>query len=659
MALNKPEAAGKQNGAGDTSMAQAFSRSQEQTRGAEQPQPQVQAQAQSGSGQTRARLSDMGSFTRSAMGRNPASEVITKLNKALTEAFQGSDKSYEVTLIPVDLNNTQSLEKSVIVVAVRDLMNKETGVAYHTLILEGSSEPLQPSYQMINGQNTEVLRVTGDANNKTLTEEVLAFVQRTFPGVRLWNVDACVVPRDFNADDGVLVHELAANAATACTTELELRQPGGFQDLDLGNIEHENTLTVQSSFGNPQGRDVVGQPIRSDIVIDFRAGGQQIPGQQGVTTRVSPISRISGFMDLVWAPAQQQNQAFNPWVAPQAQPSSPDEFKRYVPRFVMTDLESVKLLTIPAQLLALVTAFTLRENYAWVEAFRPAPMSAGGDVDWKDIGAVGIEANFEKNQNGYGSRVDTKKDAFQRGQTPQGDQLVALLALTIQPKLLLSLDVPECGPQTWYNGIFAAAAEIGGSNSQKANDIVVRAANVLTHGAFSRYFAAGQRVAIDEYNRIHLGWYLDRHGVKRDLRDIDYLAVLNMVGDRDPEVAREWSDSYSRTDLPLEVRLAKRKQIITGVLGQNNVEFTGFARRVTFEPAFVEALLSACKDTGLSVRTIAPMADMNQSQRAVNPYAMSAALDASGMGNGVFNRGYAGQQQQQHGARTGFSRWTQ
>ncbi|SAK59635.1 hypothetical protein AWB81_01872 [Caballeronia arationis] len=646
----------KQGAAAETSMAAAFSRQQDQP--AQQPQQQAAASAAQRPIQ-RTRLSDIGSLSRAAMGRNPQSEVITKLSKALEVAFAGIDKSYEVTLIPIDYNNTKSLVKSVIVVAMRDLVNKETGVACHTLILEGSSEPLQVGYQMINNQNVEILRVSGDYNNKTLSDEVLSAVARTFAGMPIWPVDACVVPRDFNVEDPTLVHELAANAATACQTELEVRQPGGFQDVDLGTVEHENSLTVQPTFGNGQSRDMVGAPVRSDIVIDFRAGGQEIPGQQGETQRVKQISRISGYMDLLWAPTEQQTQRFDPWVQQTAQASSPDEFKRYRPRFVMTDLESVQLLTIPAQLLALVTAFTLAENNAWVEAFRPAPMNNSAEVDWKDIGAIGIEANFEKNQNGFGSRVDTKSDAFQRVQGQAGDHLLRLVGSVITPKLLLSLDVPECGPQTWFNGIFAAAAELNGNNWQKANEIIIRAANVLTHGNFSRYFQAGARVASDEFNRIHLGWYVDRHGVKRDLRDVDYLAVLNMVGDRDPEVAREWSDSFARTNLDLQVRLAKRKQIIEGVLGKNNVEFTGFARRVTFEPAFIVALLNACKDTGLSVRTIAPMTDLNQYERAVNPYAMSAGLDTSSLNGSVFNRGFGHQQQQQHGARAGFSRWSQ
>jgi hypothetical protein len=652
MAINTPKNEQKQQDS--TTMGQAFAGAQQASQ--EQPsgqQQQAYGQQQS-RGQARPRLADFGRIGRSAMSRSPASDVITKLNSGLVEVYKGVDKSYEVTLIPIDLNNTRSLEKSAIVVAVRDLINPDVGVAYHTLVLEASSEPVQSRFEMIGNQNTEILRVTGDVYNATFQQEVSEWVARQFPGKNLIPVDAEVVPEEFDVENGKRLHGAAANAITACTTELEMRSGG--TDIDLGNVEQDNTLTVQMNFAAAQTEDVMGLPVRSDIMIDFRAGGQPIPGQPGVTSRVSTLSRISGFMDLVWVPAVTQQQAFNPWVAQQQAVVSPDEFKRYIPRFVMTDLESMNLLTIRAQLLALVPAFTLRENNSWVESFRPSTVSTDG-VDWKDIGAVGIEANFERNASGFGSRIDTKSDAFQRGQNQQGDYLIRLVASVFQPKLLLSLDVPEVGPSTWSNSVFAAAGEVNNPNSINATEYILKEADKLTHGRFLKYFPQGARVTVDENNRIHTGYYVDRHGQKRDLREVDYLAVLNMVGDRDPELAREWSDSFALTGVPLEVRLAKRKSIITGILGANNVHFKGFARRVTFEPQFVDALIAACKEVGLSVRTIAPFSDLTTYERAINPYATSAAMDASGYSSGIFNRGYPGQQQATFGARSGFSRW--
>jgi hypothetical protein len=638
------------NGQSQTTMGAAFAGAQQRqdagTQGGYQQAPR---------GQHRQRLADFWSANPNAMSRSPESDIISTLNAALKGVYEEAVRSeYDVTLIPIDLDQTRTLEKSAIVVAVSNKNAKELGVAYHTLILDGSSEPIQSQMQQIGNNQIEVTRTTGDVYTPVFQNEVREWVSRAFPGLALHPVDAEVVPSTFDVTNKKRLYNLAANAVLAGSTELA--RLAGFPDIELGNIEQDNTLTVQSSFNNAPTEDIVGSPIRSDIVIDFRIGGQPVPGQQGVTSRVKTLARVAGYMDLVWAPAISQAQAFNAWVPQVQQQQSPDAYKKYVPRFVITDLDSQNVLSIRAQLLALVTAFTLREQNGWVEAFRPSPVVQDG-IDWKDIGAVGIEANFEGNTTGFGSRIDTKSDAFQRTNNMQGDFLLRLVASVFQPKLLLSMDIPEAGPTTWISSVFAAAGEQSNAASAAASQYIYDEANKLTNGRLSNYLAPGTRIIIDENNRIHLGYFIGRDGLKHDLREVDYLAVLNMVGDRDPELAREWSDSYALTGIPLEVRLAKRKQIIEGILGKQNVHIEGFARRVTFEPDFVNALTQAVKDVGLQVRTIAPYADLQSYERAVNPYVAHAALDTMGYNSGVFNRGYQGQPQGNFGNRSGFSRW--
>jgi hypothetical protein len=600
--------------------------------------------------QTRQRLSDFWSASPNAMSRSPESDIISSLNTALKAEYEKAMRpEYEVTLIPIDLDQTDMLEKSAIVVAVSHKQAPELGVAYHTLILEGSSEPLPVQTLQIGNVPVEITRTTGDVFTPVYQNEVRKWVERAFPGKRLYPVDAEVVPASLDLANKKRVYNLAANAALACSTELA--RLAGYTDIELGNVEQDNTLTVQTTFANAESEDIFGQPLRSDVAIDFRIGGQPVPNQPGVTSRVKTLARVTGYMDLVWAPAAQQGNAFNPWVAPQAATQSPDEFKRYIPRFIITDLDSQSVLSIRAQLTGLVTAFTLREQNAWVEAFRPSPVTVDG-VDWKDIGAVGIEANFDRSPTGFGSRIDTKEDTFQRSQNQQGDFLLRLVASVFQPKLLLSMDIPECGPTTWISSVFAAAGETTNSAHVAASQYII------TTGNLAKHLAPNARIIIDENNRIHTGYYDGRDGKQHDLRNVDYLAVLNMVGDRDPDIAREWSDSFALAGVPLEVRLAKRKSILEGLLGKQNVHITGYARRVTFEPEFVNALTQAVKDVGLSVRTISPYSDLQGFERAVNPYVMGAALDTMGYTSGLFNRGYQGQPQGNFGNRAGFSRWS-
>ena len=580
---------------------------------------------------------NIGSISRSPMGRTPASEVLSKMTKAIGDLFkeninQGLE-SFETTLIPIDMNNTVSLGISVLVITMRDKLALDTGVAYHTLILEGSAEPPQPRFENIGGNNVEVLRVAGDAADAVLSSTVIDFVNRQYPQTKLLDAGCCVVPRDFNVTDENAVYKLAANAAFAASSELETNRKD-FYDLNLANAENDSNLVVRTTFNNPNIADAVGHPLRADVQIDFSAAPltQQQNPQQAVE-RVSQVAHVSGFLDFVWAPMQP---IANIYSAPTQQ-----SFQRYAARFVMTSLESTNLLTIPAQLLALMPALSMRENDMWIQAFKPQTFISG-EVDMHDIGAIGIEANFENNSTGVGSRIDTKSASF------KPEHLGKLIAATVRPGLIMSLDVPECGPQTWYNGVFAAAAE----GNPRANAAIIDAANHLTNGNFSKYFPSTGRIAVDENNRIHLGYYTDRQGVRKDIREIDYLAVMNLVGEKDALVIRDWSDSFLRSNYPLNQRLAARKRIISGLF--SDVVITGFARRVTFEAAFVDALAKACQECRLAIRAMSPYADMMSYERATAQFSDQTIMSREA--TGIFNRGGFGQGGGFAGNRP-FARW--
>jgi hypothetical protein len=561
------------------------------------------------------------------MGRTPASEVLSKLNKALSEVYaEAADKSFEITLLPIDLNSTNTLGVSVLVVALRDRQNPEAGVAHHTLVVEASIEQPAPRFEVINGVNTEIIRTVGEAYDPIMQQTVAEAINRAFSQTRQLAASAEVVPRDFNITDSASLFALAANAVFACSSELETSNPD-FKDLNLVHADRDSNLTVRTTFGNPQSRNAVGQPIRSDVLIEFSAAplSQGAAQQTQAVERTSSVARIAGFMDLVWDPAQmQQNYMYQ----------NTSNFQRYAARFVSTALESTQLLTIGAQLLALIPALSLRENNQWVQAFRRQSFS--NKIDMHDIGAIGIEANFENNPNGVGTRIDTQSDSF------KPEHLHKLIASTIKPGLILSLDVPECGPETWYNDVFAAAAE----NNPRANAAIINAAMQLTNGAFAKYFPNNGQVAIDENNRIHMGHYSDSTGVRKDIRDFDYLAVMNLVGEKDPQIIRDWSDTFLRTQYPLPLRMARRKQIIAALCG--DVVFTGFARRVTFTPEFIGALEKACSDVGLAIRSVSSYADMGSYDRAISGSVASSML--SGDAGSLFNRGNFNNNAQQFGA---------
>ncbi len=567
------------------------------------------------------------------IGRGIGSEYLAKLMTALAEDFKQAVNDVEITLLPIDNANETSLHYSVIIVCMR--LKGDAKIAYHTLVVEATGEKISPIFENYNNNQVEVLRLPSDAANAILANKVQEKVLNNFgQGTKVLSCDYCIVPRSVNPEDKVLIHKVALNAGTACNTELFTHQPG-FQDLNLTQAIGDTNLVINVAFQQQQMEDAVGEPVRSDVLINFIAqkrndGNRQQQQMINSGDRDVRIADASAFIDLVWAPAQPQQQMN--WNQGMMGPAAT---QKYAARAIITNLGSNLAYTPASMLLALLSTLSLSENNNWFQSFRPVPTD-GKEVDLRDIGALNIEANLNNEPNGVGTRIDTKSASFGL------EHLGSLITNTIRPGLLISMDIPEAGPQTWY---MAAHSHASTGNDLAAANYIVEAANALTNGGFSRNFQSGAPIYVDNGNRIHLGHWIDRNGNRRDIRDIDLLAVANLVGERNPTAMREWSDTFTRQDLPLNYRLAVRKKMIYALTNET-AEFTGWAQRVTFSGAFLEALFRGAQEAGLNLRVSTPLsaADFNN-QRGVAEFVGNALLTSgrvfnqSGMGG--FSQQYA------------------
>lgn len=554
-------------------------------------------------------------FSRAPLGRGIGSEALIKCRDALAEEYKAADSSFEITLIPLD-NANEASHFSCVVVCVRDKLAGKQGIAVHTLLLEDTGEPIQPRTENINGSNVEILRVPGDAYDSVLTELISTRVRAAFPNVTLYNALATVVPRGFNYEDRTAIHKLAENTARACATELKVNNDPQFKDFNLANLTPDSKLIVAMSFSRNQSENAVGRPIRADVDIAFSSQQTKFQGQQAQSLnsdeRSVTVSRATAFLDLIYAPVMPQNQgfygAYQP--APMYGQAAVNPTQLYSPRLILTSLESNYATTIGTQLMALLTTQAVAADNNWMQGFRPVP-SINKRTQMHDIGAVGIE--FPQDGAQFGKRIDTSADSF------RPEQLAQLLSTFIRPGLVLSMDIPECDAETCYQSDFSAAAN-GNANACEA---LYYTADQLTNGNFNRLFAQNAPMFTDLGNRVHLGHYTDENGNKRDIRDCDYLAVANMIGERDPAAIRDWSDTFVNGRYQLAQRLAARKRIIQGLLP--DAVFTGFAHRVTFRQDFLTALSQAAKDAGLSMAITTPMntGELNN-QRGVAGFVVDA-----------------------------------
>ena len=580
-----------------------------------QPQQQEQAQPKFSPEQGKWTFHS-GSLFAAPISRGIGSDYYNKLKSSLIEFFKNAHASLSISLIDIDNTNDTAMVFSSLVVAVKNKEIAPNTIAYHILLLEATGEKLKSIYENIGGVQTEIIHVTSDALDDNLLALAARKIKQAFPNDTAILVDGCVVPATFNPEDRSAVHKLALNAGLACTTEIQLRTPS-FKDFNLASVLHESTMAIDVAFNRQQMANVVGDPMRSDVLINFNStkisDKRQASRFSIVNTgdRQVTVAEAAGFTDLVWAPVNQAA-AYNPYQP--VNPALATQTQSFAARFVLTNLASDFSYTPSVIWLALATALSLRDDNNWIQGFRPTPGSANG-VDLTDIGAINIPANLERNQSGYGERINTKSDDF------KDVDLGQFIAATVRQGLMISLDCPEVGPQSWYTSVFAAAAK--GSNA--AYNALYEAANNLTNGLFERYFQHGASMFVDTNNRVHLGTWIDNTGAKRDIRDIDMVAVCNLAGDRNPGLIAQWSNTFLLNTNPLQ-RFDERRKLISALTNETAV-FTGAAQRVTFSAQVLEALSRGIRESGLPVRVNTPMsaADFN-SRQGVATFANEALL---------------------------------
>lgn len=568
-------------------------------------------------------LMAVNSTLRRPVSRNTAGEATQALVKAINANLDeslatGSREAFEVLVLD---NNSASVALSAILIANKLSFNGRNVVAVYTLAVEASCGRLAPKPFNIGGQNIEIDVTAGDAVDKVMWAKTVELVTATYGDVEVINGGSMVLPSELRADDTFHIHRIVYNATQALCTVVEEDVTGSAAYLSVSMIDAGSTLTATLDYNPAPLTNAVGLPVRNDVSVLLR-GQSTASGSNSPHEQVRDLTRVDAFIDLVYNPPQAP--AFG------QQPIT----QHYYPRVVITNLDSqIDAITAETQLLALATAPLLSKSQAWGGVFKPRYTTG---FDLRDIGAVGYEIQFDPNQKP--DRIDTKSDSFGVG------SLYQLLATTIHDALIYSIDVEEVGEQTWMNQMFLAAA--GGA--KPAYDAIVKAADRLTDGHFTRTFQIGTPIVFDDQNRVHMGYYTDATGERRDLRDVDYLAMLNLMGDRDMQRVIEWGRTFDDTTIPLELRLEQRGRLLKALL--QDVRIKGYARRLTFNPAFIEALASACMAAGLVIRpnnllvnttgTI-NRGNFNAAQYAVGGQTASAMFSHTNQGFGQY-RGIGG-----------------
>lgn len=572
---------------------------------AEQPQAQPAPQqsfSQAGAQVNQGTSSRVGSRGRSVLdinanhrrpvGRNMAGEDVSIIFQGLKDRIaktMNEQQKADFRLLVLD-NNATPVTYSSILVCYKEAVGGQNHIAVYSLIVESSGGPLESSTLNLNGAQVEVDVVPGDIYlHKSYWSVLEKFVIDSYGINALVHDGGCViVNRETEEFTEQRFNRLLHNATQAVYTIMDSRLGSVEEPFTLGEVGANDQMIARVDFTRQHEENIVGLPVRGDIVVGMSAQ-TQTDAQFGLQ-QSRQLTRVTAYVDLMYQPAAAgfaQNQMQMGGMFQQ----QPVATQMYQPRLVMTSIDTMTdAVTMELQLLALSTALGLNRNMHWSGTFR-THKGKGNDVDLKDLGALGYEINLTGDPQAKPDRLDTRSAEFGDGEMRQ------LINMLIAPKLIYTLDIEEAGELSWIHQTFIAAA----NGNEDARLAILQAANNLTMGHFQTLFNAAAPVCYDDQDRIHLGYYYDREGNRRDLRELDYVAILNLAGKTNPKLVEAWEDTHRNTNIALEVRLDQRKAILRQLIS-GDIVIKGFARRVSFDNAFLDALSAAIVKSGLNVR---------------------------------------------------------
>lgn len=526
-----------------------------------------------------------------------ADRVVSKVN------------SSEIKLSVIKLDHQEhSLYVPAIVLVGRNLGVTNGKVFAYAMLLE-QEQTAEPEVRSQNGYKIIIPVVTGTAWDSKYAEAVKRHVAVTC-GVKQEEVvafSACVVPKDldFSAPDQNSVNpnltNLLANAGFAVNTKLT--EERGLPIFRLQGSAPNEVMVVEPKFSRNLKKNLVGREMRADIELTFSLKQQQQKNHSlnGGENASRVFGTMTGYIDFLSVINENQ---------PGAWGNQAQVVNKSSPLFVITSMFTAQAGSIHGQLTMLMSAATMAANDEWVNSLYErhlASKRSGEALDIGEVGGLNIEANLPiyrpKEATGmnqaFGPIIDTRVADFDRA------RYIGLVQQLCHQDMFIAIDAPNVGAESWYTDLFRASSlnnEIGRWSTQR----IFQALQELTNNKFAIHFQALTRntqLWISDPVTIHNGYYISRNGnERRDIRDIDQLAINNCLGATDPLACARWASTFM-PGVDQERALTERKEMIEQICGgSNNVVYTGYSTRLFLNPAVIKAMMMCAAEAKFNMR---------------------------------------------------------
>ena len=452
----------------------------------------------------------------------------------------------------------------------------------HILMIEKTGEYPEKLVENISGVRYDITRTPGDALDKKYVSQARAAVADTLRCDinSVVMTDGTLVPAEFDVTNDIFVSELINNTFNAIHSENVMRVTD-YKGLNLSQLLQNNRngkFFVNLYFNSDESNffDQTGLPVRQDVCISLSYKLNQNFNDKSVNqgADTTEIVKTYGYIDFEFVGPSVVNGVMTS--------------QKFLPNFIITHIDSQAAPTPDILMLGVASVLAINEELNWMQAFRATP-GKKNEVDFNDIGGLNVEGNIENNPVGFGKKYDTKSKTFTIV------EMNKFIQTLVRPNLLVSIDVPKAGPETWYTSLFEYIKNRG---NKEAYDRVSNAINAMTNGAFRDN---NIQMFADATNKIHGGFYKTKDGVK-DVRHLSsYLAVANYISDtnQQPVLISQYTNTLYNNTTPAELRASERRKFIDEMSNKTAV-YKQYYDRLTFSAGFLMNLVGSLKSVGFS-----------------------------------------------------------
>jgi len=502
-------------------------------------------------------------------------EKITSNIKKLNEEYKGDEKYTAIKM----LKQQSGLNYSCIVVA--ETIGDTTSA--HVIVVEKTGDYPDKIIENVNGTRYEIVRTPADAMDDTCIDRAVSLVAETLKvDANSVNItDGVVLPNEFDINSEHQVNDFLMNVFNSIHTENAIRVTG-YNGINLNDIINENRngkFTVSMYFNNDNSNmlDQTGMPIRQDVCISLSFKRNSNLNNRSIHQGNDSLDivRTYGYIDFEYT---------GPIIINGMQST-----QKFVPNFIITHMDSPFAPTPDIVALGVASVTTMNEDMNWIQAFR-GHSHRKNETDYNDIGGLNIEGNIENSPTGFGKRYDTRSKTFDITELNKYIQTLVRVG-----NMLISMDIPKAGPETWFTSIFQY---IKFRNDQGAIGRVNKALETVTNGAYN---SNNIPMFFDVSNRIHGGFYRTKDGFK-DIRHLSsYLAVANHVTDTNqpPILTNQYTNTFYNSNMSAEIRASERRKFIDDMSG-NTAVYKQSYDRVTFSGPFLANLVGSLRAVGFA-----------------------------------------------------------